>query len=611
MKYLELAEVYDLLEKTSKRLEKTRIIAELLKKTGQDEIEQVMLLLQGRLYPAWDSRESGVAAQMMLKAIRSSTGIEIADVEREWKKTGDLGKTAENLIARKRQSTLYNQDLEITKVFDNLRKLSEMAGSGSAERKSQLIAELLTSSKPKEARYIVRTVLQQMRVGVGSGSIRDAIAWAYLPWVKGLFPEMDSTKEGRTLKIEKPDEINDVTKFDVIEASDNKTAREAYNKFINYVQEAYDLTNDFGEVAMAVRIYGLKGLGKIKIKIGVPVKAMLALKVDSIEEGFEKAGKPLQAEFKLDGFRVQIHKKGKDIQIFTRRLENVTTQFPDIKEYTLKYVKGDNLILDAEAAGYDPKTMRYLPFQKISQRIKRKYDIEKIAAEYPVEVNVFDIICHENRNTISDPFRERRKLIEEIIKPAERKIVPSKKLISSDQKEIEEFFKESKEKGNEGLMLKNLEAPYKPGSRVGYMLKYKKTMENLDLAIVKAEWGEGKRSKWLSSYTIACKKDDKLLEIGKASTGLKEKKEEGLSFGEMTQLLKPLIIREEGKTAIVKPKIIIEVAFEEIQKSPTYESGYALRFPRIIRLREDKGLNDVSTLKMIEQSYWEQKKSKK
>ncbi|MBI2574875.1 DNA ligase, partial [Candidatus Woesearchaeota archaeon] len=173
---------------------------------------------------------------------------------------------------------------------------------------------------------------------------------------------------------------------------------------------------------------------------------------------------------------------------------------------------------------------------------------------------------------------------------------------------IEKMFEEAREKGNEGLMLKNLKAPYKPGARVGYMLKYKRTMENLDLTIVKAEWGEGKRSKWLSSYTVACRKAEKLLEVGKVSTGLKEKPEEGLSFEEMTKLLKPLITKEEGKEAYVKPRIVIEVAYEEIQKSPTYDSGYALRFPRVLRLRDDKGAKDASTLSMVEQYYNEQKK---
>jgi DNA ligase-1 len=239
----------------------------------------------------------------------------------------------------------------------------------------------------------------------------------------------------------------------------------------------------------------------------------------------------------------------------------------------------------------------------VSQRIKRKYDIEKLARELPVEVNVFDIIAYNGKNLINEPFKKRRELIERIVRIEERKILPAKKIITDKESEVKEFFAESKEKGNEGLMIKNLNAPYKPGARVGYMLKYKTTMENLDLVITGAEWGEGKRAKWLSSYDLACKKGSNFLEIGKVSTGLKEKSSEGLSFEEMTRLLKPLIISEEGKHVKVKHQLVIEVAYEEIQKSPTYTSGYALRFPRVMRIRHDKGPQDASTLKMVEQLY--------
>ncbi len=609
MKYSELANVYEKLESTTKRLQKTLYVSNLLEKATDDELDKIMLLLEGRAYPAWDQRELGVASQMMLKAINAATGIGINDVAREWKKTGDLGKTTENLISTKKQATLHQEELEISKVFSNLRKLPETSGTGSSERKIQIISELLTSATPKEARYVTRTILQQMRVGLGAGVMRDAITWAFLPKIKSLFPELEGYRGKRVLKATKAEDVKQTEGYDEIEIEDKKEAREIYSRFQDFVQEAYNLTNDFGEVAKAAKKEGIKGLKSIKLKIGNPIKVMLALKVDSIEDAFEKTGKPMQAEYKLDGFRVQIHKKGNDIRIFTRRLEDVTRQFPDIVEFVKRHVKGDNFILDAESAGYDPESKKYLPFQSISQRIKRKYEIERMSTEYPVEVNVFDILCYEGKNLINEEFSERRKLIESIVMPEERKILPAKKLIADNEEEIERFFNESKEKGNEGLMLKNLKAPYKPGARVGYMLKYKKTMENLDLAIVKAEWGEGKRSRWLSSYTLACKKEDKLLEVGKASTGLKEKSEEGLSFDDMTKMLKPLIIKEEGKTAFVKPEIIIEVAYEEIQKSPTYESGYALRFPRILRLREDKGIRDVSTIKMIEQYYNEQKKT--
>ncbi len=249
-----------------------------------------------------------------------------------------------------------------------------------------------------------------------------------------------------------------------------------------------------------------------------------------------------------------------------------------------------------------------MPFQSVSQRIKRKYDIEKLIKELPVEVNVFDIINFEGKSMINEPFEKRRELLEKIIKPEAKKIVLAKSKIASEKKDVEKFFKEAVNAGNEGLMFKALDAPYKPGARVGYMIKFKHMMETLDLVITGAEWGEGKRSKWLSSYSIACRNEDKFLEIGKASTGLKEKEEEGLSFMEMTRLLKPLIVSEKGKEVKVKPKIVIEVGYDEIQKSPTYGSGFALRFPRVQGLRPEKGPEQASTLDYVKKLYEGQKK---
>ncbi|MEK6828097.1 MAG: ATP-dependent DNA ligase [Nanoarchaeota archaeon] len=387
--------------------------------------------------------------------------------------------------------------------------------------------------------------------------------------------------------------------------------REIYNKYADAVQHAYDVTNEFALVAKAAKQKGLEGLENIGMKVGIPIQVMLALKCDTIEEAFETVGKPAAIEFKYDGFRIQAHKDEKgNVKLFTRRLEDVTRQFPDGVGFIKKNVKGKSFIIDSEAVGYNRKTGKYLPFQSISQRIKRKYDIDKMSSDFPVELNVFDIINYEGKSLLNEPFEKRRALLEKIINPEKKKIVLSKSKIVSDKKDVEKFFKDAINAGNEGLMFKSLDAPYKPGARVGYMIKFKHIMETLDLAIVGAEWGEGKRAKWLSSYTIACLDEDgKFVEIGKASTGLKEKKEEGLSFEEMTKLLKPLILSEKGKEVKVKPKIVIEVGYDEIQKSPTYESGFALRFPRVISQRLDKGPHEASTLDYVKKLYAGQKKS--
>ena len=584
MDYSELVEVYEKLENTTKRLEKTHIISEFLKISLAEDIPILMLLIEGRLFPSYDPREVGVASRLVLKSINIATGIDLIKIEKEWKKTGDLGLVAENLVKTKKQATLHSNYLTIDKVFSNLRKLAELEGQGTVERKIQLIAELLTSSSPKEAKYIIRTIMGQMRVGVGEGSLRDAIVWAYF---------------GKKIGIKYNKEENDIGIDD----------RETYNKYAEAVQRAYDVSNDFGPVAKSAKTKGIIGLKNMELTVGVPIKVMLALKADTIEDGFENVGSPAEIEYKLDGFRVQIHKNKGEIKLFTRRLENVTKQFPEIIDFVKNNIKGTDFILDSEAVGFSRKTGKYLPFQNISQRIKRKYGIEKIAEEFPVELNIFDIIYHDGKSFLNEEFKKRRAVLEKITKQEPKKIVLAKSIVASSKKDVEKFFKEAINAGNEGLMFKSLNAPYKPGARVGFMVKYKVAKEGLDLAITGAEWGEGKRSNWLSSYTVSCIDDEgNFLEVGKVSTGLKEKREEGLSFDEMTELLKPLIISEKGKEVALKPKIMIEVEYEELQKSPTYTSGFALRFPRVKGLREERSTEDCTTLKMVEAFYNKQRK---
>ncbi len=582
MNYVKLVETYQKLEETSKRLEKTFIISEFLKTIPKDDLAEIVLLLQGKLFPNWDEHKVGVASRLVLKAINKATGIDSKNIEKEWKKTGDLGIVAENLVKQKKQRTLMSHDLSVRKVFENLRKLSELGGIGTVEKKLQLIAELLTSARPLEAKYIIRTVLEDLRVGVGEGSLRDSIVWAFFEDKIGL----------KYLEEEKQIEVKD---------------REEYNKYLNAVQRAFDLTNDFSTVAQSAKL-GLKNLEEKSITLFKPLKVMLALKVKDAKEGFERCGTPADIEYKLDGFRIQAHKEGSKIKLFTRRLDEVTKQFPEVVGYIKENVKGDSFMLDSEAAGFDPKTDKYLPFQSISQRIRRKYNIEEMAKKFPVELNVFDIIYYNGKNMINEPFRERRKIIEKIVTNKKRKIVVVKNLITSSEKDVERFYKESLAAGNEGIMMKNLSAPYKPGARVNYMVKLKPTMETLDLVIVGAEWGTGKRATWLSSFVLACKHRGEFLEIGKMGTGIKEKTEEGTSFEELTKLLKPLILSEKGREVKIKPKIVIEVKYEEIQKSSNYSSGYALRFPRLRTLRLDRDPDDCSTLSMVEGLYHGQKK---
>ncbi len=591
MRYLELAELYQKLEKTSKRLEKTHLISVFLKEIPNEELSRICLLLQGRLFLAASEEKIGVASKLILKAINVATGVEQTKIEKEWKKTGDLGVTIEELCGKKRQQTLASSVLTVKKVFENLQKLAEMEGEGTVDKKVKLIAELLSQATPGEARYIVRTVLEDLRVGVGDGTLRDAIVWAFF----NQEVKINYNQEAKSIEPEN---------------------REQYNALLASAQKAYDLTTDWGYVAVQAKEKGLGGLKKITLTIGNPTKVMLCQKAKDMEEAFEMVGKPAAFEFKYDGFRLLVHKKGDQIWLFTRRLENVSKQFPEVVKYIKEGIKAEVVVLDSEAVGYDAKTGRYLPFQNISQRIKRKYNIEQMAHDFPVELNVFDVLVygneHQNENLMNTPYQERRKLLEKIVKEQPKKLRLAKQLVTGDLKKAQAFYDSAVQSGEEGLIAKNLESIYKPGSRVGFQVKIKPVMETLDLVIVGAEWGEGKRKGWLSSFTVACydKKKDEFLEIGQVGTGIKELESEEeekstswVTFEELTELLKPLVLSEKGQTVKTKPKIVIEVNYEEIQKSPTYSSGYALRFPRLVRLRVDKGPDDASTLKQVERLY--------
>ncbi len=560
MQYQRLVDLYLALEKTTKRLEKTALVAEFLKEVPAEDVADVVYLLQGHVFAPWDERKIGFSSRLMLKAIHVASGTAVEKVEHLWSKKGDLGLVAAELIGKKSQATLVSHALTVNKVIANIRKLATLEGAGTVDRKISLVAELLTSSSSDEARFIARTVLEELRVGIAAGILRDSIAQA----------------TGHT---------------------------------VDAIEHAADILADYGEVAQLAKE---RTLDKITLEPGRPMHMMLSIPVKDVTQSFEELDKPAQFEYKLDGFRLQIHKKKNQLLLFTRRLENVTQQFPEIIKYVATAVKGDSFILDCEAVGFDPKTGIYMPFQNISQRIKRKYDIEQLAKKLPVELNVFDIIYYNGKTLMDTPLHERRKLLEKIVTPHPLQIKTTERLVTDDVKKAQAFYDESLAKGNEGLMIKKIDAVYQPGRYVGGWCKLKPVLEPLDLVIVGASQGEGKRAATLSSYVIACQDEEgNLLEVGRVSTGVKEKEEEGVTFEALTKLLKPLITETKGRDVVVTPKIVVEVAYEEVQKSPTYGSGYALRFPRFKRLRvEEKTVDAINTLEDIERIFHVQKGKK-
>lgn len=568
MKYKFLAETYEALEGTTKRLKKIEILSGFLKNLKKED-RDVMYLLMGRIYPEYDERRIGISNQITIKAMASATGISKDKVINEWRKIGDLGKVAEKLTKRKTQSTLSSYVLTTKKVIENMRKLPELEGKGSINKKLSLITELYTSATPIESLYITRTLIGDLRIGVQESTIRESLA-------KAFFDDCESAEK---------------------------------------IQRAIDRTNDLALVFEMAKKGETKELDKLHLEVGKPIKAMLAQKTESFEAGFKALGRPCAIEYKYDGFRLIIHKDNKgNISLFTRRLENVTKQFPEVVDYVKKYIKGKSFVLDSEAVGFNKKTKKYTSFQHISQRIRRKYDIEKLQRELPVEVNVFDIVYYNEKSYLDVPFKKRAKLIRNILKDQPYKIISSKQIITDSVKESEQFYKKALKDHQEGVMMKNLDAPYKPGRRVGNMLKIKPEEKDLDLVIIGAEYGTGKRSGWLSSFDLGCRgnKKGEYLNVGKVGTGIKEKQsenEEDISFENLTKKLKPYIIKEKGKSVTIKPKIVVSVTYQEIQRSPNYKSGYALRFPRFTALRPDKPLSEIADVKEIKENFETQKRN--
>jgi DNA ligase-1 len=555
MFYKELVGYYEKLESISSKLSKTSILAEALSKTPAELLPKVVLLFQGRVFPSYTQLELGIATQMMIKAISKATGFSTAAVEEIFKKNGDLGITAEECLKKRKQVSLFKKKLEVSYVFDGLKKLATLAGEGSQEKKLNLIGGLITFAEPREAVYLVRTILGELRVGAAEGIMRDAIVKAFLP-AKGEEEKEKSTEA---------------------------------------VEYAWNVLSDFGEVAKIAKESGTKGLRKVKIEFGRPFQVMLGEKVESIEEVVEKYGK-IVAEYKYDGMRTLVQKKGKDVLLFTRRQEDVTEQFPDVIKLARSCLKPEECVVEGETLAIDPRTDKPLPFQTLSQRIHRKYDISDMVKEIPVQVNLFDVLSLEGKMLVEKPFKERRKILEKIVKAVPGKFQLTKMVISDNVEDLKKFYEEALEAKQEGLMLKVLDSPYVFGRHVGTMFKIKPIMETLELVVVGATWGEGARARWLSSYVLACRDPDtgEFLTCGMMGTGLTEEQ-----FQLMTDMLKPLIVEEKGREVRVKPKVVVEVGYQEIQKSPNYTSRMALRFPKLIRLREDRSPEECDTIERV------------
>src|SRR3989338_1118825 len=540
MRYSEIADIYERLEATTKKLEKRDILSDFYRSCSDSELPKSVLLSMGLVST---TEELGLAKELVKRIIAKSFGVEGKKIEEKFRELGDLGLIAEFFAKNKRQISLGKKELTISMVFENLNKLPGITGTGSQDKKILIVTELLVAASPKEAKYIVRAVLGDMRIGVAAGVVRNAIA-------------------------------------------------KAFEKEPKDIEKLYDVTGDFGIVAELAK----KGKMKAVVMVNSPVRVMLADRAKDLKEAMDEF-QEAAIEKKYDGLRLQIHKDGNSIKIFSRRLDEVTRQFPEIAEWSRDNLAAKQCIVEGEAIAVD-KEGRPKPFQVMSRRIQRKYDIEKTAKEIPVQVNLFDLI-YFNSSYMEKPLKERWNKLKEILNETKRFRLADH-IETKDIEKADRFYKESLSEGQEGVIVKNLSAPYQPGKRVGYWLKVKEILEPLDLVVVGAEWGEGKRARWLGSLILAAKKGEHFVETGRMASGLTEEQMEGL-----TKKLRPLIISEEDKIVKVRPSIVIEVGYEEIQRSPKYESGYALRFPRLIKIRDpsDKGPEDINTVKDVEKFF--------
>jgi DNA ligase-1 len=560
MEYADLVATYDRLAATAATSEKRSVLAELFASTGPEHLTAVVRLARGRVFAPWEGRDLGVSSSLALEAVVKATGIDADRVEAWWREEGDLGDAAAAAVAERAQQTLFSQPLTVERVHGTLRELATYEGSGSQGRQVDAVAGLVSDADPGEARYVVRTIVGAMRLGVGEGLVGDGLADAFL---------------------------------DGSEAA------------VDAVERAYEVTNDFAIVAERARKDGHTGLGELDVEVFRPIKPMLAGTAEDLETVLADLGDECGAvlvEVKYDGVRAKLHHSDGETRVFTRRLEDVTAQFPDVVAAVESHVDAPEYIVEAELVGYDPGTGEPVPFQELSRRIKRKHDIEAMAEAVPVRVYLFDLLYLDGEAYLDTPLRRRLAALSRCLDPEVGTVERAENCRTDGVGHTERFYEAALAAGHEGVMVKNLDATYQPGSRVGYQRKIKPTMEPLDLVVTRAKWSEGRKSDFLGRPYLACRRaDGSLLEVGRMHTGFTDE-----DLAEFTDLVEPLVQSVEGREAKLDPEVVLEVEYEEIQESQTYDSGYALRFPRFLRIRHDLGPADADSFERVRRLYEEQ-----
>ncbi|RLG39674.1 MAG: DNA ligase [Thermoproteota archaeon] len=549
--FKELVELARKISMTTSRNEKIELVSSFIKELPEDEVRHAVLFLLGRTLPPGDERHLDVNWRALLSVLKRMTG---ADNEQLFKilvqavDIGDGFKKALEKFEPKRQSFLFEQKLTIKEVSSYYNKIASLRGAKSRKYKEDLLFSLFSLADKDEAEFLARNLTGEMRIGLHEGLMEEAIAKAFqIP--------------------------------------------------ARLVRRAVMLRGDISEIAVLAKRGGAKALESIRIEVFRPLKPMLATDADSIEEVLREL-KRASFEFKLDGIRLQMHAKGGRIRAFTRRLSDVTQSLPDIVDQFSEIFGSREVVADGEAIAIDPEG-RPLPFQFVSRRLRRKSDIARSAKEIPLRLFLFDILQIDGKMLIDEPYFRRRKLLEDLVD--EEWLVPAR--VCESEEEASNFLKEALDRGHEGLIAKKLDSIYTPGVRGKNWFKIKPVLATLDLVIVAAERGYGRRHKWLSDYYLAARDEEtgEFYVVGKTFKGLTDQE-----FELMTQRLKELAYYDDGHLVKVKPSIVVEVAFNEIQKSPKYESGLALRFARIVSIREDKTPEEAETIQNLRRIYEKQ-----
>ena len=567
MKFSILSDSLEKMELTSKRLELTDILVELLKKTPIETMSKIIYLIQGKLRPNFEGVEIGIAEKLVIRAISKSSGSTIKKIESDYNDGGDLGKTAANILKQKTQTTFAAETITLERVYDTLLKISKLEGKGSQDMKIKYISSLLNDATPIESKFILKILLGTLRLGIAENTVMDALAIAFT-----------NKKENRGL-----------------------------------VENAYNVSSDLGLVSEILSQEGIEGILKFKVSMFSPIRPMLADRVKSEQEALKRIENEFAAEYKLDGERAQIHKKNNKIILFSRSLENITEYYPDVVEKISESINADEGIFEAEIVAINENTGDFLPFQELMHR-RRKYKLEKAVSDYPITVNFFDVLYFNGNSCLDEPYQERRKKLKSIIKENSfAKLIPMS--IVKNEDDISDIIENSINSGCEGLMLKVLTAPYRAGSRGSNWLKLKREYQNelgdsLDLVVIGAFFGRGRRTGKYGTLLLATynSESDTFPSICKVGTGFSDE-----SLDQLFQILSNKVILKKNPRVDssmdadiwFEPELVIEIVASEITLSPIHKTGldyvrkntgFALRFPKFTgKIRTEKLAEDAST----------------